>query len=177
MVCWKNFYHSQNGFFPKSSNFQSRTFPWVILPTNNGTTNPGIVANVFVIATSVPAKFGAMSMWFARKPQYIPPMQVMPTVMRNTAKTRLQPTYETPNRQHRGMKDAAKNDTSLKNSFAFSRPWKILPLTYKRPNLSRNRHRDPSFNLHYGEQFAEYHREEPHAEERQGSENSVLKDE
>lgn len=41
-------------------------------PTNTGTTIPGMVATVLVIAIKVPAKLGAMSMWLDKNPQNIP---------------------------------------------------------------------------------------------------------
>lgn len=61
----------------------------------------------FVIATRLPAKFGAMSMWFAKKPQYIPPMQATPIVINKTAPMRLHPIYDTCIKQSMGTRDAA----------------------------------------------------------------------
>lgn len=54
-------------------------------PTNKGTSIPGIEAIVLVIAIRVPAKFGDKSMWFDRKPQYMPPIPVIDTVINITA--------------------------------------------------------------------------------------------
>lgn len=71
-----------------------------------GTIKPGIVAIQLVIATNVPAKFGAISMWLDKKPQYIPPMQVTPIVINITAKPRLHPTKDTPIKHTIGTNDA-----------------------------------------------------------------------
>lgn len=54
-------------------------------PTNKGTKIPGIEAIVLVIAIRVPAKLGDKSMWFDKKPQYIPPMPVTDIVINITA--------------------------------------------------------------------------------------------
>lgn len=61
-------------------------------PTKIGTTIPGIVALVFVIAISVPAKFGAMSIWLPKNPANMPPTDVMAIVINNTASHLVQPT-------------------------------------------------------------------------------------
>lgn len=76
-------------------------------PTKEGTTMPGMVAKVFEMPMSVPAKGGAMSMWLERKPEYIPPMNMVPRVSRATARSVLQPTYVTEIRQMAGGMEAA----------------------------------------------------------------------
>lgn len=71
-------------------------------PTTEGTTIPGTVAKVLVMPMSVPANGGAMSMWLAKKPEYMPPMNIVPSVNNATARSVLQPTYVTSSRQMAG---------------------------------------------------------------------------
>ena len=54
-------------------------------PTKDGTTIPGMVAKVLVIPIRVPANGGAMSIWFDKKPGYIPPTNIVPRARRATA--------------------------------------------------------------------------------------------
>lgn len=68
-----------------------------------------MVATTFVAATRLPAKFGAMSIWFAKKPQYIPPMQVTPIVINRTASMRLHPMYDSFIKHSIGTRDATIN--------------------------------------------------------------------
>ena len=75
-------------------------------PTIEGTTMPGIVANVLVIPMSVPANGGAMSIWFPKNPEYIPPTNIVPRVKNTTAKVVLHPTNVTAIRQTPGGTEA-----------------------------------------------------------------------
>ena len=67
---------------------------------------PGRVAKVLVMPIRVPAKGGAMSIWLDRKPEYMPPTNMVPRVRRATARSVLQPTYVTPIKQMAGGTEA-----------------------------------------------------------------------
>lgn len=82
-------------------------------PTTDGTMMPGTVAKVLVMPMRVPANGGAMSMWLARNPEYIPPRNIVPSVSSATARLVLQPTYVTSSRHVAGSREATTKSYSV----------------------------------------------------------------